>query len=164
MELTTQAAWLFLPFVVPICIWAAWNDMRAMKIPNKSVIALALVFILLGLFVLPLNEYLWRLSHLVIVLLAGIVLNAAGALGAGDAKFAAAAAPFIAMGDLGLLLWLYAANLLAAYLTHRLAKNTKLRELAPEWKSWHVGPDFPMGFSLGGTLAIYLAMGTYYGS
>ena len=89
MEQTSFAAWLFLPFVLPICIWAAWNDLRAMKIPNKAVIALALVFVLLGLFVMPWPDYLWRLAQLVVVLLVGIVLNATGAMGAGDAKFAA---------------------------------------------------------------------------
>lgn len=164
MELTTHAAWLFLPFVLPICIWVAWSDLRIMKIPNKAVGALLAVFVLLGLLVMPFDTYLWRLAQFGIVLLAGVVLNAAGALGAGDAKFAAAAAPFIALGDLRLLLALYAANLLAAFLTHRIAKNTKLRTLAPDWKSWTVGPDFPMGFSLGGTLAIYILMGTYFGS
>ena len=164
MEQTSFAAWLFLPFVLPICIWAAWNDLRAMKIPNKAVIALALVFVLLGLFVMPWPDYLWRLAQLVVVLLVGIVLNATGAMGAGDAKFTAAAAPFIALGDLRILMALYAANLLAAFVTHRIAKHTKLRTLAPDWKSWNVGSDFPMGLSLGGTLALYIAIGTYFGS
>ncbi|WP_298803113.1 prepilin peptidase [uncultured Lentibacter sp.] len=164
MEQTSSAAWLFLPFVLPICLWVAWNDLRAMKIPNTAVIALALVFALLGLFVLPLPDYLWRLAQLLLVLLAGVVLNALGAMGAGDAKFAAAAAPFIALGDLRVLMALYAANLLAAFVTHRLAKHSRLRSLAPDWKSWTVGSDFPMGLSLGGTLALYIAMGTYFGS
>ncbi len=164
MEQTALAARLFLPFILPICIWVAWSDLRAMKIPNKAVIALAVVFVLLGLFVMPWDQYLWRLSHLVIVLLVGIVLNAAGAMGAGDAKFAAAAALFIALGDLRFLIGLYAANLLAAYVTHRLAKHTPLRKLAPDWKSWNVGSDFPMGLSLGATLALYIVFGAIYGS
>lgn len=164
MVLTSGEAFLFLPFVLPICIWVAWSDLRAMKIPNKAVISLALVFVLLGLFVLPWPDYFWRLSHLAIVLLVGIVLNAVGAMGAGDAKFAAAAAPFIPLGDLRILMVLFAANLLAAYVTHRLAKHTPLRRLAPDWKSWETGSDFPMGLSLGASLALYIALGTYFGS
>ena len=113
--------------------------------------------------VMPWQTYLWQLSYMVIVLLAGIVLNAAGAMGAGDAKFAAAAAPFIVLGDLRLLIMLYMANLLAAFATHRLAKHTALRKLAPDWKSWNVGSDFPMGLSLGATLAIYLSICAVYG-
>lgn len=164
LELSARAALVFLPFVLPICIWVAWSDLRVMKIPNKAVAALFLVFLLLGLFVMPWEMFLWQLTHLVVVLLAGIVLNAAGAMGAGDAKFAAAAAPFIMTGDLRFLIGLYAANLLAAYVTHRLAKHTALRKLAPEWKSWSVGSDFPMGLSLGATLALYICFGAIYGS
>ena len=113
---------------------------------------------------MPWQVFLWQLSHMVIVLLVGIVLNAAGAMGAGDAKFAAAAAPFVVLGDLRMLIALYMANLLAAYATHRLAKHTPLRKLAPDWKSWSVGSDFPMGLSLGATLAIYLILSAIYGS
>lgn len=139
-------------------------DMREMRITNQSVIVLALVFIVLGPFLLTLPEYGMRLVQLVAVLLIGIVLNAAGAVGAGDAKFAAAAAPFIAIGDLATLFVIFAANLLAAFLTHRLAKHTPLRRIAPNWQSWDMGWEFPMGLSLGGTLAIYLIMGAIHGS
>lgn len=163
MEITAREALLFLPFVTPLCIWVAASDLRAMKIRNKAVLALGAVFVLLGLFVLPWDQYLWRLSQLVIVLIVGIALNAAGAIGAGDAKFAAAAAPFIALGDLRTLMVLYAANLLAAFITHRLAKHSALRRLAPSWESWHRQNAFPMGFSLGPTLVLYLALGAYYG-
>lgn len=164
MGITSLQALVFAPFVWPICVWVAWSDMSEMRIPNKAVMALAAVFVLLGLFVMPLPDYLWRLSHLLIVLLAGIAMNAAGMIGAGDAKFAAAAAPFIALADLRLLLALFAANLLAAFVTHRIAKHSALRRLAPEWQSWSRGWDFPMGLSLGATLAIYLALAVKYGA
>ena len=48
------------------------------------------------------------------MLVAGIILNAAGAMGAGDAKFLAAAAPYVALGDIHMLMALFAAILLAA--------------------------------------------------
>ncbi len=164
MEITQLSAMWFAPFVWPICAWAAWSDMATMRIPNKSVMALAMVFVVLGLFLMPLPDYAWRLSHLVIVLLIGIIMNAAGMIGAGDAKFAAAAAPFIAGGDIRLILPLFAANLLAAFVTHRLARHSPLRQLAPGWESWNRGWDFPMGLALGGTLATYIGLGLYYGS
>jgi prepilin peptidase CpaA len=112
---------------------------------------------------MPWQTFAWQLTHLVVVLLVGIVMNAAGMIGAGDAKFAAAAAPFVALGDLRLLLALFAANLLAAFATHRLARHSPLRRLAPGWKSWDMGWDFPMGLSLGATLAIYLGLGIVFG-
>ena len=138
--------------------------MKFMKIPNKAVMALGIVFLVVGLLVLPLPEYLSRLLQLVIVLLIGFILNMVGAIGAGDAKFAAAAAPFIARGDLRTILFLFAAVLLAAVATHRLARLVPaVRRLTPDWQSWE-RKDFPMGLALGGTLAFYLIAGTLYGS
>ena len=118
---------------------------------------------LVGLFVLPLPVYGMRLVQMLAVLVVGVALNAGGAVGAGDAKFAAAAAPYVAPGDLRLLLAIFAANLLAAFVTHRLAKHSPMRRIAPGWKSWDMGWKFPMGLSLGGTLAIYLILGAIYG-
>ena len=88
----------------------------------------------------------------------------AGFVGAGDAKFVAAAAPFVDPGDTLILGMIFAANLLAAFTAHRIAKYTPLRNLAPDWESWSRGKKFPMGFSLGSTLALYLVLGVIYGS
>lgn len=164
MELTASAALWFAPFVLPICAYTAWTDMREMRIKNHAVLALLAVYALIGLIALPLDVYLWRYVSVIVVLLVGIVLNMGGALGAGDAKFAAAAAAFIPTGDLRLLMALFAANLLAAYVTHRIAKHTPLRRIAPAWKSWETGSKFPMGLALGGTLGLYLCMGLIYGA
>lgn len=162
MGISAFSALVFLPFVLPLCIYVTFSDMRDMRIPNLIVVVLFLVFALVGLIALPLDAYLWRYAHLLIVLIAGIALNAGGAMGAGDAKFAAAAAPFIHVGDLRLLMALFAANILAAFLAHRFAKHTALRSIAPHWKSW-TNPKFPMGMALGGTLALYLCLGVWFG-
>ncbi len=155
----------FAPFVLPICFWAALRDLQHMKIPNKAVLALTFVFLVIGLIALPsFADYGWRLIHLVVVLIIGIAFNAAGLVGAGDAKFAAAAAPFIVLSDLSVFSLLFAANLLASLITHRIIKNSALRQLAPDWKSWSSGNKFPMGVSLGGTLAIYMVMGVVFGA
>jgi prepilin peptidase CpaA len=164
MAISASAALWFLPFVLPICFYVAFTDLREMRITNQAVLLLAAVFVIVGIFLLPLSTYGVRLLQMGVVLVVGIVLNAAGAVGAGDAKFAAAAAPFIAIGDLRLLIAVFAANLLAAFVTHRLVKFTPLRRIAPDWKSWETGWKFPMGLSLGGTLAIYLLLGTQFGS
>lgn len=159
----THAMW-FLPFVLPICLYVAFTDMAQMKITNIAVVTLALVFVVLGLFLFPFTDYLWRLGALGIVLVVGIVLNAAGAMGAGDAKFIAAAAPYVAIGDLRLVMALFMATLLAAALAHRVVKYTPLRRLAPDWASWDQNKKFPMGLALGPALAIYLILGSLYGA
>lgn len=159
----THALW-YLPFVLPICLYVAFTDLALMKITNQAVILLALVFVVIGFFLMPFQDYLWRLAALVIVLVVGIILNAAGVLGAGDAKFIAATAPYVALGDLRLMMALFMATLLAAAVAHRGAKYTPLRRLAPHWESWERGKKFPMGLALGPTLAIYLILGALYGA
>ncbi len=181
MTIPALAAGWFLPFVLPICFYVAYTDMRDMLIKNHAVIALALVFVVVGLFVLPpwstdwtvgrvgpftvsLPPYLWQLLHIVVVLVIGILLNAAGVMGAGDAKFLASASAFVWAGDYMAMAMILMSTTLAAFVTHRLAKNTALRAIAPDWESWNRPKQFPMGFSLGGSLAIYLILGTVYGS
>jgi prepilin peptidase CpaA len=164
MYISAYAAMWFVPFALPICFWVAWSDLRDMLIPNKAVLALFAVYVVVGIAVLPFNIYAWQFVHLAVVLAAGIALNALGALGAGDAKFAAAAAPFIAIGDLGTLLFILAATMIFGYAIHRIAKHTALRRLAPHWVSWTREGKYPMGLSLGGALAIYLVQGALTGS
>ena len=164
MVFSATAALWFLPCVTPLCLYIALTDLRAMRIANGTVVAIAAVFVMLGPLLLPFETYLWQLSHLPVVLVAGIVLNAAGVMGAGDAKFAAAAAPYIALGDIKFLFALYAAILLAAFSAHRIAKNTSLRDMAPQWQSWDQGRKFPMGLALGPTLIAYLVLAAMYGS
>lgn len=164
IELSAQAARWFLFPVLPVCLWVAWSDLRAMKIPNKAVIALVAIYLVVGLIALPLSDYGWRLSHLAVLLAVGIVANALGLMGAGDAKFIAAAGPFVALGDVAPLALLFAAVLLAAFVTHRLARLSPLRRLAPDWASWNAGRKFPMGLALGPTLALYLLLGIFHGA
>lgn len=164
MQISAWQALVFLPFVLPICFYVSFTDLREMRITNQAVIALALVFLVVGPFVMPLSEYGWRWVQLVVALIIGMILNAGGAMGAGDAKFIAAAAPFVHQGDVGVIVKLLAAILLAAVVTHRVAKHTPLRALAPHWESWEKKRDFPMGLALGSTLGLYLILGAINGA
>ncbi len=151
----TAALWL-LPFVLPIAIWVAWSDMKFMKIPNKAVVAMAVVWLVIGLVAVPLHAWAWGWALLGIVLAAGFVANAAGLVGAGDAKFAAAMAPVFVGGDLRLVMALFAACLLGAFGAHRIAKLIPpFRAATADWESW-TRKDFPMGLALSGTLIFYL--------
>ncbi len=164
LQITAYEAIWFLPFLLPVIIYVAWSDMRAMKIPNLAVGTMVVIFAVIGLIALSPVDYGWRWLHLVVVLGIGIVMNAMGLVGAGDAKFAAAAAPFVALGDVITLCYILAGCILAAYVSHRIVKNTALRKLAPDWQSWQTGRRFPMGFPLAGTLGVYLAIGAYFGA
>lgn len=136
-----------------------------MRIPNWTVDTLGLIYVVIGLIAMPTwTDYGWHLLHLPIGVALGFFFYAAGVVGAGDAKFCGAAAPFVALADLSTMAILFALTLLAGYITHRLAKYTPLRKLAPDWKSWDVGLKFPMGFCLGGSLVIYLLLAATLGS
>ncbi|MEY8800804.1 prepilin peptidase [Leisingera sp. XS_AS12] len=164
MQFPAHAAMWFLPFILPLCYAVALTDLRGMRIPNWAVDSLGVIFILGGAMLMPTwVSYGWQLLHLPVGIALGFLFYAAGAVGAGDAKFAGAAAPFFAIGDLRLLLVIFAAVLLAGFAAHRIAKHTRLRQLAPHWQSWETGKSFPMGLCLGATLALYLILAAFYG-
>lgn len=156
--LSPAAAAVLLPLSAPIALWVAWSDMRFMRIPNQAVLALAAVYLVAGPLALPLDDWARGWAAAAVVLAAGFVLNLAGAVGAGDAKFAAAAAAFIAPADLRLVLPLFAAVLLGAFAAHRgMGRLPAFRAAAADWESWQ-RKDFPMGLALAGTLVFYLAL------
>jgi len=153
-----QAAWFVLPVGI-IAIWVAWSDMKFMLIRNQSVLALMAVYLLLGPLAFPLDEYLWRWSHFLVLILVGFIASSAGAMGAGDAKFAAAMAPLFAREDMVVAIMLFSAVLLGAFATHRLFRAIPaVRRRTPDWASWQTGSDFPMGLALSGTLMFYLLL------
>ncbi|WIV50085.1 prepilin peptidase [Marivivens sp. LCG002] len=157
-HLTLTQSLVFLPFALVIGIYVAWRDLSSMKIPNVSVYALFTVFVVLGPFVMPLETYGIRWAQGLGMLVVGMILNAAGAMGAGDSKFIAAAAPFVAASDAVLVLFIFCGALLAAFAAHRLARMSPLRAMVPHWQSWETGRRFPMGFPLSAALAYYLAL------
>lgn len=150
-----QVSLILLPFVLPIAIWVAWSDMKFMKIPNKAVLTLLAVWVLVGWIAVPFSLYLWGFALAAILLVIGFVANAGGLVGAGDAKFAAAMAPFFVGGDLRMILSLFAACLVGAFATHRLVRALPpVRRATADWVSWtHV--KFPMGLALSGLIVFY---------
>ncbi|MEL6957971.1 MAG: prepilin peptidase [Pseudomonadota bacterium] len=164
VAVTAPQSVAFLIFVAPLCLYVAWNDLRAMKIPTWSTDALAIVFVVVG-FVLTMMgeftwaEYGWRYVHFIVVLIAAMIANAVGAMGAGDSKFLASAAPFVALSDAGFVFMLLAIGMFVGFFVHRAARSIKpIRNLVPDWQSWEDKRRFPMGFPMGVVLIVYLAI------
>ena len=156
--LSAAAALAFLPFAVAIGIWVSWSDMRYMKIPNYAVLTLLAVWLVVGILVMPLHAWAWGWALAAMVLVVGFIGNAAGLLGAGDAKFAAAMAPFFVLSDVRLDMILLASCLLGAFASHRLMRLVpQFRAASPDWQSW-THKDFPMGLALSGMLIFYLIL------
>lgn len=164
MMFSAQAALYFLPFIAPIALWVAWTDLKWMKIKNTAVLALVAVYLVVGLLALPFEAWAWGWLSLAIVLVVGFVMTTAGLMGAGDAKFAAAMAPFIALGDLTLFLMLFGLIVIITFIGHRLFRASSFAErIAPGWESWH-RREFPMGLALGPALLSYVALAANFGA
>ncbi|MGB3689700.1 MAG: prepilin peptidase [Jannaschia helgolandensis] len=144
---------------LPICLWVAYTDLTQMKIRNEAVLALFVTFVVSGIFLMPFTEYLWRYLHLAVILAVGFGLSTIRALGAGDAKFAAAMAPFVAAGDIAEVMILFAGLLVVTWVAHRLIRMIPaVRSATPGWKSWSEPKDFPMGITLAATQLTYLGL------
>lgn len=157
MNTPADAALWFLVAALPISLWVILTDMRSMRIPNVAVLALVAAFAVIGYLKLPLEDWAWRWSHLGVMLVAGFLLNQFGAMGAGDAKFLAASAPFYALGDYMDFLLLFAIAIPLTFGLHRgLRSIPAVRRATSEWVSWARPTDFPMALPLAGTLLAYL--------
>jgi len=162
MGITAQAAYWFLPAVIPLALFISWNDMREMKITNKSVLVVMIAYGVLGPFAFGWQMYLWQWLHFPIALVVCIAMWRLRLMGGGDAKLIAAMAPFFVMADIEVILRLFAASLIAALIVHSLFRFTPLKRPVQDWKSWHAGWYFPKGFPLSMTLLLYLVFAAVY--
>ena len=160
--IATPALWVAFAAMVPLMIWASWSDLRTLKIPNVLVLAVLGVFVITGLWGLPIDIFFWRLAHGVGVLLLGFVAFSFGFIGGGDAKMAAALTPFIVPAELGKFLILYAVITLILLMVLRLIMQMN-RHRDTGWLSIDQMKKparervFPMGLIFGVTIVFYLA-------
>lgn len=155
--LTTKAALIFLALVLPISVWASVSDLKRMKIPNKAVLTMAAIWPLIGWMLVPFDAWLWGFALMAIVLLLGYLAYTTGTFGAGDAKYAAAMAPFFVGADYAWIMLLIASCLIGALITHRIMRAIPaIRRMTPDWESWTQRRYFPLGFALSGIVVFYL--------
>ncbi|MEY8097045.1 prepilin peptidase [Falsihalocynthiibacter sp. S25ZX9] len=163
LALSASAAKVFLPFVLPICVWVMFSDLKYMKIRNTAVLALVAIYAVIGFFALPLDVYFSGWMQGLVMLVVGFVAASIGLVGAGDAKVFAAISPFVARADIPKFTILLATCLLVGFVAHRLVRASPLaKKLAPEWESWHRKKEFPAGISLGFLLALYLILAAFF--
>jgi len=135
----------------------AWFDLKQLRIPNWSVLAVIAVFLVTGLWGLEFSTYLWCILHGVIVLFIGFGLYqfAGGHIGGGDIKLIAALTPFIAGSDLLMVLTVFSVLSIVGVMLHKFIRN-RLRERTTGWAALDQKRFFPAGLLLGGTIMIYL--------
>ncbi len=155
------ALWFAIAAMLPLMMLTAWFDLKHLRIPNGLVLAVLAVFLVAGLWGLPLETFLWRLGAGLAVLVAGFALFAAGLIGGGDAKMAAALAPFVAWADVPPLLVLYTVVTIVLLLVLRLAMQLA-RHGETGWRAidQYKRPArervFPMGLIFAITITLYL--------
>ncbi len=153
------APWAFFLIALPFGLIATYTDLRYMKILNTTVIGLTIAFVITGVIFLPFTEYLLRLLAGFLVLVATFLLFQIGAIGGGDAKFAAAMAMFVQRHEvLSFLLILSIITLLVVSIHWLVGKLSFAKPLTDKWDSWSDDRKFPMGFGFGLSLIYYLAV------
>lgn len=155
--ITSTGALILLVPVLPIAIWATVSDLKRMKIPNASVLAMAAVWPLLGWMAVPTwTAWFWGFAIMAIVFVLGYLLYTTGTYGAGDAKYSAAFSPMFVGAPIGYLLILIACSMMGALIVHRvIQKIPAVRKMTPDWESWDKRL-FPFGLALSGILIFYL--------
>jgi len=143
---------------LPLLFVCCWSDLKNMTIPNRVNIALFSIFVVLGIFIFPLPEYGIRLLQALVMLAIGIFLTTAGLMGGGDSKLLAAAAPYVALGDITEFFFVMGFMALAAVAAHRiLGRIPAFRKHVDDWVSWNTKSNFPFGVPIAATLSLYLA-------
>ncbi|GIT89916.1 membrane protein [Jannaschia pagri] len=166
LAITSQQGLIWGLLTLPITAWVMWTDLTDMKIKNQAVLAMLAIFVVSGFFLLPLEDYLWRYAHFAVVLVICFVLSATIGMGAGDAKYIAAVAPFVALDDVSAIALLYAfwavVLLVGMFIARRIGA---VRRAYPDWiwlaedRKSHV----PFGLALAPTVTSYFAYGATLG-
>lgn len=163
--IATPALWVAFAAMVPLMVLASWSDLKTLKIPNLLVLSVLAVFVVTGVWGLPIETFFWRLLYGVVVLFVGFGLFSAGLIGGGDAKMAAALTPFIVPGDVAQLLVLYGVVALVLLMLLRIVMQMN-RHQETGWLSIDQLKKparervFPMGIIFGVTILIYLGVHT----
>ncbi|CUH08274.1 Flp pilus assembly protein, protease CpaA [Jannaschia seosinensis] len=156
--LTAYQGLVFGLLTLPICLWAAWTDIKEMKIRNNVVLALVVVYVVAGIVLFPFADWLWGFAGFAVVLVIGFVLSGTMGLGAGDAKFAAAMAPFVPLADVVQVAYLYVAwSVLLIAGMAIVRRQNALRVAAPDWIWFQedLRRHVPLGVGLAPTLSSY---------
>ena len=156
--ITPTGALILLVPVLPIAIWAASSDLKRMKIPNQSVLAMAAVWPALGWLAVPTwSAWLWGFAIMAIVLVALYLLYTTGTFGAGDAKYAAAMSGIFVGTPIVFFLALIAGSMIGALILHRICRGIPaIRRMTPDWVSWEQKRYFPFGLALSMIVVFYL--------
>ncbi|HUF55766.1 MAG TPA: prepilin peptidase [Thermohalobaculum sp.] len=145
--------------MTPLMAYVMWSDLKSLRIPNWVVLAVLGVYLVTGLWGLPLEVFLWRLAFAAgfLVVGFGIFALAGGKVGAGDMKLIAVLIPFVSASDVLFVLFVYGVVTLVGLMLHRLIR-ARLKGRKTGWMALDQSIYYPVGLVLGITTLIYLGV------
>lgn len=143
--------------LVPLMLVASWFDLKYLLIPNWLVLCVLAVFIVTGLWGLPIETFFWRLLYGVVFLMFGFAVFTLsnGKVGGGDLKLIAVLIPFIVPEHVPDILLLLSILAFVGIAVHRLIYTLK-RDRMTGWEALDQKIYFPVGLLIGVTICIYL--------
>lgn len=164
--LETPALWVAFAAMVPLMVVAAWGDLKHLKIRNWIPLAVLGIYVVTGLWGMPLERFLWGLGAGAVTLVVFFALwslidsLAPGSLGAGDVKLLAALVPFVDLADAFDTLVLYTVVILICTIAFIIAwafsgKRTGLASLDQKGKKVAHLPS-PFGVAMAVTAIVHL--------
>lgn len=149
--------------LLPLMGYITYSDMRWLRIPNWSVLAVFGAFLVTGIWGLPLDTFLWRISYALMALALGILLYnfTQGSIGAGDLKLIAALAPFLSHANLFDFIVIYTViSVLGLIFFMMMRRRNRRRGVKDPWEAFGQTIYMPAGVFLGVTISILMVADT----
>ncbi|WP_281985257.1 prepilin peptidase [Thalassorhabdomicrobium marinisediminis] len=132
-------------------------DLRQMRLPNRLALLFVLLFALAEVWTVPAGELAGRVGVALLVLVLGMVANAARLVGGGDVKILSALMLFIPLRDLAPFLFLLSLSM-AGGIAVLLVVRRALRGVDTGWIGLQESGRYPMGISIGAAGLVYVAL------
>lgn len=156
--ITPTGALILLIPMLPIAIWAAYSDLKRLKIRNQTALAMAAVWPALGWLAVPTwTAWFWGFGFLAIGFVLAYLAFALLRFPGGDGKFAAAISPVFVGANLNDVLLIILGCMLGATLLLQLVRLIPaVRRSAEEWHAFRHWRIVPFGVALSAMVVVYL--------
>lgn len=131
--------------IAPLLIYAAYSDLRYMRIPDFISIALVALFTVMILIQFP-TDFGARIAVASGIFAIGYAGFSLRLVGGGDVKFLSALALFVPRSELTVFANLFSFSLLVGIFMICVAQRSRLANVG--WKSFSARGRFPMGLSI----------------
>ncbi|SEQ36071.1 Type IV leader peptidase family protein [Loktanella sp. DSM 29012] len=137
--------------VALISTWIIWTDISARRISNAAVAALAAVWLIAALFLLPWFEVLRGLGLAIAVFVVGVLIYQKARIGGGDIKLLCATLALVPSAQFWNAVWVFYGLLVLHVVISLIVSGIALKSIR---KSWQNVRQYPLGVPLAGVLLV----------